>query len=138
MNLVNINVYAEAYYSGAIYNETIFLLEEDYNKIKDDLKQKICLGELDGKHSEVYGEINIDIIEETKQLNYQYNILNDDNYLYYELYEIAQKKGLKIDNMIKKASKFIDGLDSLVEVKYVIKKSQAKQLKKWMSEKYNL
>ena len=52
MNLVNINVYGEGYYSGSSYKETIFLLEEDYNSLEEDFDGKIMdLGELDGKHS---------------------------------------------------------------------------------------
>ena len=30
MNLIEINVYGEGYHSGKSYEETIFLLEEDY------------------------------------------------------------------------------------------------------------
>ena len=37
MNLVNINVYGEGYYSGSSYEESIFLLEEDYKELGKDL-----------------------------------------------------------------------------------------------------
>ena len=40
MNLVKINVYGEGYHSGKEYNETIFLLEEDYKLLGEDLQDK--------------------------------------------------------------------------------------------------
>ena len=35
MNLVNLNFYAEGYYSGQTYEENILITEDFYNKIKD-------------------------------------------------------------------------------------------------------
>ena len=49
MNLVNINVYGGGYYSGSSYEESIFLLEEDYKELGKDLDGiEVYLGELDG------------------------------------------------------------------------------------------
>lgn len=121
MNLVNINVYGEGYYSGSSYKETIFLLEEDYNSLEEDFNGKIMdLGELIRKHSQVDGEIYVEIITEEDQLNYKFDVSNDGEYLYWELDSI----NTNIDEMIKRANNYIESLDRLVEVKFTVKKSQ--------------
>ena len=121
MNLVNINVYGEGYYSGNSYKEAIFLLEEDYNSLEEDFNGKIMdLGELDGKHSQVDGEIYVEIITEEEQLNYKFDVSNDGESLYWELDSI----NTNIDEMIKRANNYIESLDRLVEVKFTVKKSQ--------------
>lgn len=133
MNLVKLNVYGEAYYSGQEYSETIFLLEEDYDKLKKDFNGKeIYLGELDGKHSEVYGEVEVEYIPEEKQLDYKYNTHNDGESLYWELYESAYDKKMKLEEMIERANEYINNLDSLVEVTHTIRKSQVKKLNDWI------
>ncbi|MBY6842674.1 hypothetical protein [Clostridium botulinum] len=131
MNLVNINVYGEAYYSGVEYRETIFLLEEDYIKLEQDFNgMEIGLGELDGKHSEVFGEVEVEYITEEKQLDYKYTTYNDGKSLYWELYEAAYD--MELEEMIKRANEYIDNLDSLVEVTHTVRKSQVKKLNDWI------
>ncbi|MBD5589273.1 hypothetical protein [Clostridium botulinum] len=131
MNLVKLNLYGEAYYSGQEYNETIFLLEGDYLKLEQDFNgMEISLGELDGKHSEVYGEVEVEYISEEKQLDYKYNTCDDGECLYWELYESAHD--MKLEEMIKRTNDYINNLDSLVEVTYTIRKSQVKKLNDWI------
>ncbi|NFF75953.1 hypothetical protein [Clostridium sporogenes] len=133
MNLVKLNVYGEGDYSGQEYSETIFLLEEDYDRLEKDFNgMKISLGELDGKHSEVYGEVEVEYISEEKQLDYRYNFYDDGERLYWELYESAYDKKMKLEEMIERANNYINNLDSLVEVKYIIRKSQVKKLNDWI------
>ncbi|HCL4447116.1 hypothetical protein EJM73_08515 [Clostridium botulinum] len=135
MNLVNVNVYGEAYYSGVEYREAIFLLEEDYLKLEQDFNGvEISLGELDGKHSEVFGEVEVEYIPEEKQLDYRYNLYDDDGeHLYWELFNVAYDKKMKLEEMIKRANDYIDNLDSLVEVTYTIRKSQIQKLNDWVN-----
>ncbi|EQC1535597.1 hypothetical protein ACY1J9_001428 [Clostridium botulinum] len=133
MNLVNINVYGESYYSGVEYRETIFLLEEDYIKLEQDFNgMEIGLGELDGKHSEVFGEVEVEYITEEKQLDYKYNTYNDGESLYWELYEAAYDKKIKLEEMVSRANDYINNLDSLVEVTHTVRKSQVKKLNDWI------
>ena len=62
-NLVIISVFAEAYYSGNSVNESMVITEDTYNIIKDELnKKEVHFYELDGKHSDVEGTIEVDII----------------------------------------------------------------------------
>lgn len=68
---IEFHLYGEAFYSGKEYNESIIITKEDfidyysifgikYKMLED---HEVSLGELDGKHSEVIG--NIEVIEHT-------------------------------------------------------------------------
>ena len=134
MNLIKINVYGEGYHSGVEYNETIFLLEEDYKLLSEDLQDKeIYLGELDGKHSEVMGEIDIDLIIEDSQLNYDFEVSNDGDILYWELNELTNN----LSGMIEKANKYISTIDNMTTVSFNVRKSQVKTVKEMVNEFIN-
>ena len=130
MELVKLSCYGEGYYSGATYYETIFLLKEDYEKLNWDLsEEEVWLGELDGKHSEVYGDVYVNEISEEEQENYNFETDDDGdclfNHLIYEKKDITEEI---IEAMIKRALDYIDTIDSMVEVCYTVKKSQVKYL----------
>ncbi len=59
MELVNVNLYAEGYYSKAIYEDNIWIKKSSYEKLKDNFPEKVYCGELDGKYSDVCGEVEI-------------------------------------------------------------------------------
>ena len=131
MNLVNINVYGEGYYSGSSYEESIFLLEEDYKELGKDLDGiEVYLGELDGKHSEVYGEVYVEIITEEMQKTYNFNKNNDGE----ELYDLIEELSPNSKNMIERAKKYIETLDSLVDITFTVKKSQVEKIKEVVLE----
>lgn len=58
-----VKLYAEARYSGATYMETIFVKDIEKALTLDDTE--IGVGELDGKHSEVIGCVEVEIVDET-------------------------------------------------------------------------
>ena len=132
MNLVKLSLYARGCYSGVEYNEVVFMLEEDYKTLGVDLEGlEVCVGELDGKHSDMNGDVEATIIEESKQEDYNYDNMNDGIYLICKIYDIAKTKGISeetIKEMIVRADEYIDSLDSIVEVSYNVKKSQVKHL----------
>lgn len=130
MELVKLSCYGEGYYSGAIYSETIFLLKEDYEKLNWDLsKEEVWLGELDGKYSEVYGNVYVREISEEEQEDYNFEEASVGNGLYYHLIETREDITEEIiEAMIKRALDYIDTIDSMVEVCYTVKKSQVKYL----------
>ena len=131
MNLIKINVYGEGYHSGAEYNETIFLLEEDYKLLSENLQDKeIYLGELDGKHSEVMGEIDVEIISEACQLNYDFGVSDDGDTLYWELNELTDN----LKSMIERANKYISTIDSMTTISFNVRKSQVKTVKEIVNE----
>ena len=131
MNLVNINVYGGGYYSGSSYEESIFLLEEDYKELGKDLDGiEVYLGELDGKHSEVYGEVYVEIITEEMQKTYNFNKNNDGE----KLYDLIEELSPNSKNMIERAKKYIETLDSLVDITFTVKKSQVEKIKEVVLE----
>ena len=131
MNLVNINVYGEGYYSGSSYEESIFLLEEDYKELGKDLDGiEVYLGELDGKHSEVYGEVYVEIITEEMQKTYNFNKNNDGE----ELYDLIEELSPNSKNMVERAKKYIETLDSLIDITFTVKKSQVGKIREVVSE----
>ena len=87
MDIVKLSVYAEAYYSGAVYEEDVVISKSLYDKIKTELDEYnsqsnenargIYVGELDGKHSEVEGDLYIEVYSENKVVNGDWN-LNED------------------------------------------------------------
>ena len=131
MNLVNINVYGEGYYSGSSYEESIFLLEEDYKELGKDLDGiEVHLGELDGKHSEVYGEVEVEIITEEMQKTYNFNKNNDGE----ELFDVIEELSPNAKNMVERAKKYIETLDSLVNITFTVRKSQVEKIREVVSE----
>lgn len=131
MNLVNINVYGEGYYSGSSYEESIFLLEEDYKELGKDLDGiEVYLGELDGKHSEVYGQVEVEIITEEMQKTYNFNKNNDGE----ELYDLIEELSPNSKNMVERAKKYIETLDSLIDITFTVKKSQVGKIREVVSE----
>lgn len=125
MKIVKLNLYGEGYYSGSKYSETIFLLEEDYKKLNKNCNgMEVCLGELDGKYSEVYGEVEVSIIEEKDQANYNYELELDGDSLRYELATLCSN----ISEMIKRAKEYILDMDTIETVTLKIRKSKITEL----------
>ena len=87
MNIVKLNVYAEAYYSGATYEEDVVISKNLYEKIKTELDEYdsennenargVYVGELDGKHSEVEGDLSVKVYSEDEVADCSWD-LNED------------------------------------------------------------
>ncbi|MEG2289577.1 MAG: hypothetical protein RSC24_06380 [Clostridium sp.] len=95
MKITEINMYGEGYYSGSSEEENLLVTTEFYNKfLKDKVENRlmetgICLGELDGKHSEVYGEIGFIHYDNDKELVSRHKPENDNNSLRDEIFDIC-------------------------------------------------
>ena len=86
MNLVKISAYACGYYSENEYEETVYITEESYMKLKEEIDyMDISIAELDGKHSEVEAEIEIEILSTEQQLLEIFDKKNDGYCLYWVL-----------------------------------------------------
>jgi hypothetical protein len=132
MNLVKLDLYGCGYCSGQEYREVIFLLEDDYKSLNEDLNGiKVSLGELDGKHSEVYGKVEVEIVTEEQQQNYNFEYDCDGDDLYYK---IEGEYTSEIKEMIKRANKYIASLDSLVTIEFTVKKSKVTEIRKAVNE----
>lgn len=142
MDIVKLKVYAEAYYSGAIYEEDVVISKSLYEKIKDELWQYsdenedenakgIYLGELDGKHSEVEGYINIIQYSEDKVSDYSWDLKEDGDSLYYKVKDICDEKNLDLDDDIKNVQNYLKNVDSYVEIYIRTRKSNVDKIKEY-------
>lgn len=173
--LIYLNLSAEAYYSGATYDETIFITPQDYlkyfckyvgtevevteeNKVyADDAveftdetvkkayqlakqtwhKKEICVGELDGKHSEVDGEVYVDFFDE-ESIRSQYNKPSNDGEFLIEdmLYsndisDYTERKRV-IAEIESNVAKLVEEIGVYVDVKYRVPKEKVEELNRFV------
>ena len=84
---VRLSVDVTAYYSGNTYYEEVFLPKEVWDEIKDEMPMYIYIYELDGKHSEVKAEIDVEEFNENELVTYLPDQENDGEDLFYHIYE---------------------------------------------------
>lgn len=66
---ISLSVDFQAYYSGATYFEEVFLPLELWDEIKEDFRDYVYLGEMDGKHSDSQSDIDIKEVTEDELKN---------------------------------------------------------------------
>ena len=59
MELVKVNLYAYAYYSGVEYEENIWIKKSSYEKIKECFPTEVYIADIDGKYSETEGKVTV-------------------------------------------------------------------------------
>ena len=95
MELVNVCLYAEWYYSGATYEDNIWIKESSYEKLRDIFPTEISCGELDGKHSDVMGEVEIQNDWHTdEEYSKAGSAKHDGDYLEWELKDLYRDNNL--------------------------------------------
>ena len=129
MNVVNLCFYATGYYSGQEYEENVTISEEMYEKIKDEIdNMEVYIPDLDGKHSEILGEIDIQPCEESEIADWYSETRNDGESFWERLQEVCQNKGLNIVQDVEEVEKFIQSLDFNVEITLSVRKSKIDEL----------
>ena len=141
MDIVKLNVYAEAYYSGAVYEEDVVISKSLYEKIKTELDEYnsennenasgIYVGELDGKHSEVEGDLYIEVYSEDEVADCDWNLNEDGDRLYYKVKDICDEKNLDLDEDIKTVKEYLKNVDSYVEISIRTKKSNVEKIREY-------
>ena len=141
MDIVKLNVYAEAYYSGATYEEDVVISKNLYEKIKTELDEYdsennenasgIYVGELDGKHSEVEGDLSVEIYSEDEVGDYSWDLNEDEDSLYYKVKDICDEKNLDLDKDIENVKEYLKNIDSYVEICIRTKKSNVDKIKEY-------
>ena len=141
MDIVKLNVYAEAYYSGATYEEDVIISKSLYEKIKTDLDEYnsennenargVYVGELDGKYSEVEGDLSVEIYSEDDIADCNWNLNEDGDMLYYKVKDICDEKDLDLDEDIKSVQDYLKNVDSYVEISIMVKKSNVEKVKEY-------
>ncbi len=138
MNVVNLCFYAEGYYSGQTYEENVIISEELYEKIKDRVSEmEVYIDELDGKHSEVLGEIDIQPCNEKDIPEWYTNASNDGEKFRERLYYICEDLGLDLNSDEENVDEYIETLDYNIDVTVSIKKSDKDKLLKFVENLKN-
>lgn len=135
MNLVNLNFYAEGYYSGQTYEENILITEDFYNKIKNEIEElEVYVYDIDGDNSEVLGDIDIQFCKE-KDIEDWYQIPKNDGYIFWEhLEEVCQDLELDLPENNKIAKEYTELFDYKIEMTFNVRKSQIDKIKKFIEE----
>lgn len=132
MELVNVNLYAEGYYSGATYEDNIWIKESSYEKLRDIFPTEISCGELDGKHSEVMGEVEIQNNWHTDEdFAKAGRSEGDGDRLELELVDLYNEHGLDWDAEQDEIDKYFDGLDIWKDVTITLPESNSPALRKY-------
>lgn len=140
MRLLNINCYAEGYYSGATYEENITIPADTFDSLPEEVRNQIRdleigVGELDGKHSECFATITEDglkYIEENDVDDWDFTCRCDGDQMYYELKEIFKNNGIDIKEEIRKAEEYENSIDSYIIKEYRVKKSWVDKINEFM------
>lgn len=141
MDIVKLNVYAEAYYSGATYEEDVVISKSLYEKIKTELDEYdsennenargVYVGELDGKHSEVEGDLSVEVYSEEEITDCSWDLNEEGDCLYYKVKDICDGKDLDLDADIKSVQNYLKNVDLYVEISLTVKKSNVDKIKEY-------
>ena len=133
MELVNINLFAEAYYSGRTYEDNIWIKKSSYEKLMGVFPKEISCGELDGKYSEVIGEVEVQDYSHTDEY-YAKNadIVHDGDYLEWSLRDLYESNGLDWVEEQKEINEYLSHLDLYEEVTVSVPHSKVKELMKFV------
>lgn len=155
--LIYLNLHAEAYYSGAEYDETVFITPDDYRKYfcksedtrtefeiaKENWHEKeISVGELDGKYSNVMGDVYVDLYEEPDIKEQYKKPCNDGEFLIDEmLYSVGISdwdKRREVKQLItENAAKLAKEIGVLVVVSYKIPENKVEELNAFVENLLN-
>lgn len=91
MQYVLLSFEAEGYHSGAEHNEELVIPVELWEEIKNDFDGSVRIHGLDGKHSEVSADIDVDYVSE-KYLFGRTSLNQDGEKLLDMVYEYAYEK----------------------------------------------
>ena len=139
MELVNVNLYAEAYYSEATYEDNIWIKKSSYETLKDNFPTEIYIGDLDGKYSEVRGDIEIQNDWHTDE-EYAKSLSdheNDGDYLESSLIDLYEKNGLNWESEQQEIKEYFNSIDVWKTVEVYIPSSKVDKLNKFVETLIN-
>lgn len=129
MELVNVNLYAMGYYSEATYEDNIWIKKSSYEKLRDAFPLQIYCGELDGKYSEVMGDVEIQNDWHTDEEYAKAGIAKcDGDYLKNELIDLYGANNLDWKSEQKEIKEYFNSLDVWKSVIVNIPSSKEKEL----------
>ena len=119
MELVNVCLFAEGYYSGSTYEDNIWIKKSSYGKLKDIFPTEISCGELDGKYSDVMGEVEIqDDWHTDEEVSKAGSAKCDGDILEDSLIDLYRDNNLDWESEQKEIKEYLDTLDPYEDVKF--------------------
>lgn len=129
MELVNVCLSAEGWYSGRTYEDNIWIKKSSYEKLKDVFPKQIGCGELDGKFSDVMGDVEIQDTWVTDEDYANAGIAErDGDYLEWELTSLYEDNNLDWEAEQKEIKEYFNSLDVWEEVMIRIPSSKKSEL----------
>lgn len=133
MELVNVNLYACGYYSDSEYEDNIWIKKSSYEQLKDVFPKEIGCGELDGKYSEVIGNVEIQDEWETDEDYAKAGVAEcDGDYLEWELKDLYKSNNIDWDSEQKEIKEYFNNLDVWEKVTVSIPSSKKSELMRFI------
>lgn len=130
MELVKVNLYAYAYYSGVEYEENIWIKKSSYKKIKESLPTEVYVADIDGKYSEIEGKVTVnESFKSDKEYAIEGKLEYDGEYLKWELKSIYDNYDLDYESEQEEIEKYLNIIDVYEKVTVKIPRSKVAELK---------
>lgn len=130
MELVKVNLYAYAYYSGVEYEENIWIKKSSYEKIKECFPNEVYIADIDGKYSETEGKVTVkESFKSDKEYAIEGKLEYDGEYLKWELKNIYDDYDLDYESEQEEIAEYLNSIDVYEEVTVKIPRSKVTELK---------
>ena len=130
MELVKVNLYAYAYYSGVEYEENIWIKKSSYEKIKESLPTEVYVADIDGKYSETEGKVTVkESFKSDKEYAIEGKLECDGENLRWELESFYKDNDLDYESEQEEIAEYLNSIDVYEEVTVKIPRSKVTELK---------
>lgn len=130
MELVKVNLYAYAYYSGVEYEENIWIKKSSYEKIKESLPTEVYVADIDGKYSETEGKVTVkESFKSDKEYAIEGKLECDGESLKWELESVYENNNLDYESEQEEIAEFLNIIDVYEKVTVKIPRSKVTELK---------
>lgn len=130
MELVNVNLYAYAYYSGVEYEENIWIKKSSYEKIKECFPTEVYIADIDGKYSETKGKVTVkESFKSDKEYAIEGKLECDGESLKWELESVYENNNLDYEFEQEEIAEFLNSIDVYEKVTVKIPRSKVTELK---------
>lgn len=130
MELVKVNLYAYAYYSGVEYEENIWIKKSSYEKIKESFPTEVYIADIDGKYSETKGKVTvIENFKSDKEYAIEGTLECDGENLKWELESVYENNNLDYESEQKEIAEYLNSIDIYEKVTVKIPRSKVVELK---------
>ena len=127
MELVKVNLYAYAYYSGVEYEENIWIKKSSYEKIKECFPTEVYIADIDGKYSETKGKATG--FTSDKECAIEGKLECDGANLKWELESVYENNNLDYESEQEEIAEYLNSIDVYEKVTVKIPRSKVVELK---------